>query len=184
MNIAQLLYRSAQTHGPRPAVLLGAEVRCDYATLGARVAALATHLQGACNVRPGDRVVIYAANCPEYLELMQAVYLMGAVTVPANYKLHPRELAHVLQDSGAVGVWAGAALHAAALQAGADPQRLYILGDAAYEARSDAAHPGPHGGSSPGGFGFAVLYLGYYGQVQGGHANAPQFVGHDPVLFQ
>ena len=134
MNIAQLLRRSALAHGARPALLLGERVLCDYATLGARVAALAGHLQQRCGVRPGDRVALFAANGPEYIELLQAIYWAGAVSVPVNYKLHAKELAYVLADSGACSVWVSEALQASALEAGADPDRLHLLGGAAYEA--------------------------------------------------
>jgi len=142
MNIAHLLRRSALAHGARPALLLGERVLCDYATLGARVAALAGHLRQQCGVRPGDRVALFAANGPEYIELLQAIYWAGAVSVPVNYKLHPKELAYVLADSGACGVWVSGALHAAALKAGADPARLHLLGGTAYEAAARHA-PAP-----------------------------------------
>lgn len=133
MNISQLLQRSAQVFGERPALLAGARLLYDYRTLAARVAALAGHLRAQCGVRPGERVAIFSANCPEYLEALHAIHWCGAVSVPVNYKLHARELAHVLADSGARVVCASAALGADALAAGADEARLLVLGDAAWQ---------------------------------------------------
>ena len=128
MNIAQLLQRSALVHGDRPAVLAGARLLHDYRGLAARVAALAGHLRQRCGVQPGERVAIYSANCPEYLEALHAIYWCGAVSVPVNYKLHARELAHVLGDSGARVVCVSAELRDAAFAAGADPAALQVLG--------------------------------------------------------
>ena len=40
-------------------------------------------------------------NCPELLELYYAVQKIGAVVVPLNYKLIPREVAYLVNASGA-----------------------------------------------------------------------------------
>src|SRR5690606_37573706 len=56
-----------------------------------RAAALAAHLQSDYGIQPGDRVALYMANRIEYLVLMYAVWWSGAVLVPINYKLHPKE---------------------------------------------------------------------------------------------
>ncbi|MBS0390134.1 MAG: AMP-binding protein [Proteobacteria bacterium] len=133
MNISQLLQRSAQVFGDRPAVLAGAQLLHDYRQLTARVVALAGHLRGSCGVRPGERVAIFSANCPEYLEALHAIHWCGAVSVPVNYKLHARELAHVLADSGARVLCVSAALQADALAAGAEAALLQVLGDAAWQ---------------------------------------------------
>lgn len=134
MNIATLLQRSALAHGTRPALMRGEAVLCDYAEWGRRVAALAAYLHGACGVRPDDRVAIYAGNCTEYLELLQAISWLGAVSVPVNSKLHARELAYVLQDAGAQSLWVDDGLHAAALEAGMPHERLHRLAGPEFEA--------------------------------------------------
>jgi long-chain acyl-CoA synthetase len=101
MNISHLLRRSAQVFPSRPALLAGERVLHDYRRLATRVAALAGHLRTRCGVAPGDRVAIFSANCPQYLEALHAIHWAGAVSVPVNYKLHARELAYVLEHSGA-----------------------------------------------------------------------------------
>jgi long-chain acyl-CoA synthetase len=139
MNLAQLLQRSARVHAAQAAVLAGDRVLMDYQTLGERTAALAGYLRHQCGVKPGDRVAIFAANCPEYLEALHAILWAGAVSVPVNYKLHARELAFVLADAGARTVLVSADLHAAALEAGAPPAGTLVLGSPAYAGA--LAHP-------------------------------------------
>ncbi|MBU1351192.1 MAG: AMP-binding protein [Gammaproteobacteria bacterium] len=134
MNIAHLLRRSAMLHGRQPAVLHGDQVLWTYETLGARTAALAAWLRTQCGVVPGDRVAIYAANAPEYLEALHAIVWAGAVSVPVNYKLHAKELAYVLADSGARVVLASQALAPAALKAGALESGLLVFGSEVYRA--------------------------------------------------
>src|ERR1700722_14933546 len=52
--------------------------------------------------RPGERVVICMANCPEVGISYQAIWRAGAVTTPVLFLLSTDELRHVLTDSGAV----------------------------------------------------------------------------------
>jgi long-chain acyl-CoA synthetase len=55
-------------------------------------------------VRPGDRVVVVMANCPEVGLTYSALWRAGAVPTPALFLLTEDELRHVVQDSGAVAV--------------------------------------------------------------------------------
>jgi acyl-CoA synthetase (AMP-forming)/AMP-acid ligase II len=50
------------------------------------------------NVRPGDRVAILSQNCPEMVELIGAVALIGAILLPVNYRLNADEIGFVLGD--------------------------------------------------------------------------------------
>jgi long-chain acyl-CoA synthetase len=64
----------------------------------------ATRLAGALRergVRPGDRVVVLMANCPEVGIAYNAIWRIGAVVTPAIFLLPPAELAHIVSDSGA-----------------------------------------------------------------------------------
>ena len=62
----------------------------------------------ALGFRPGDRIAIFAQNCPEYLEAYVGLQLAGLVAVPANYRLSGDELAYLLNDSGSSGLIVGA----------------------------------------------------------------------------
>ena len=55
-------------------------------------------------VRPGDRVVVVMANCPEVGLTYTALWRAGAVPTPALFLLTEDELRHVVTDSGAVAV--------------------------------------------------------------------------------
>jgi long-chain acyl-CoA synthetase len=55
-------------------------------------------------VRPGDRVVVCMANCPEVGLAYHALWRAGAVPTPVLFLLTEEELTHVVRDSGAVAV--------------------------------------------------------------------------------
>src|SRR6516225_5799532 len=68
-----------------------------------RAARLATGLT-ELGVRPGDRLVVLMANCPEVLITYSAAWRAGAVVTPLIFLVSEDELRHALVDSGAVGV--------------------------------------------------------------------------------
>lgn len=100
MNIASLLVKSGGCYGNRPAVMQGNKSLLDYSTLATHSAMIANSLLTKYQLDPGDRVAIIAENCPEYIELYFAIWHAGLVVVPINAKLHSREFAYVLQNSG------------------------------------------------------------------------------------
>jgi long-chain acyl-CoA synthetase len=72
-------------------------------SMAGRAARLATGLTGL-GVRPGDRLVVLMANCPEVLITYSAAWRAGAVVAPLIFLVSEDELRHALADSGAVGV--------------------------------------------------------------------------------
>src|SRR6059036_3593392 len=52
-------------------------------------------------LRPGERVVVCMANCPEVGLTYNAVWRAGAATTPVLFLLSEDELRHVLSDSAA-----------------------------------------------------------------------------------
>src|SRR6266536_933966 len=58
----------------------------------------------ALGVRPGDRVVVLMANCPEVLVSYGALWRAGAVVTPLIFLISEDELRHALADSDAVAV--------------------------------------------------------------------------------
>ena len=101
MNVASFLTKAARTFGERPAVSLGTEPYCTYGALGNRVAQLAGTLTHRYGLQPGDRVALAMRNSPEYVEILYAVWHAGLTAVPMNAKLHQREFAYILENSGA-----------------------------------------------------------------------------------
>ncbi|MEU6714880.1 AMP-binding protein [Nonomuraea sp. NPDC046802] len=55
-------------------------------------------------VRPGDRVVVMMATCPEVPLIYQALWAAGAVVTPVVFLVGPEELRHILTDSGASAI--------------------------------------------------------------------------------
>ncbi len=69
-----------------------------YAELDERSSRLAQALLDA-GVRAGSRVAYLDRTAPEIVELLFATAKIGAVTVPLNWRLAPRELAAVVDDA-------------------------------------------------------------------------------------
>ena len=99
MNLAHWLERTAHLHPTQPAIALGTQHWCDYAEFARRAARVA-HWLGQNRTMPGDRVALFMANSPAYLELLWGIWWAGAVAVPINAKLHPREAAWIMGHSG------------------------------------------------------------------------------------
>ena len=72
-------------------------------SLADRAARFATGLIDL-GVRPGDRLVVLMANCPEVLITYSAAWRAGAVVTPLIFLVSEDELRNALVDSGAVGV--------------------------------------------------------------------------------
>ena len=100
MNIASWLYRAGLSHPGAPAVGQGRRVVQSYGALAERAAQIASGLR-RLGLKPGDRVAIAAKNCVEYLETIYGIWHGGFAAVPANAKLHGRELGYILEHSGA-----------------------------------------------------------------------------------
>src|SRR5690349_12532350 len=49
--------------------------------------------------RPGDRLCVYLANCPEMIDLYLACVKTGVIFVPINILYREREIAHILRDA-------------------------------------------------------------------------------------
>jgi long-chain acyl-CoA synthetase len=101
MNLATLLHRAAKVWAGRPALSVGKTVRLTYAETGRRVPRLAAGLVAAGGLQRGDRVALLLKNCPEYWELLFALWHAGLVAVPVNAKLHAREVAWILENAEA-----------------------------------------------------------------------------------
>ena len=98
-NLAALLFDVARRLPDRPAVSDDRSSR-TYRELTERVARLAGGLR-AQGLAPGDRVLLSLENCCEFLELLFGCWAAGLCAVPANARLHPREVEFIAEDSGA-----------------------------------------------------------------------------------
>jgi fatty-acyl-CoA synthase len=99
-TIGANLDRAVAAHGDRDALVdCASGRRWTYAEFGAAVEAVARGLL-ARGVAKGDRVGIWAPNCPEWVLTQYATARIGAVLVNINPAYRTHELAYVLNQSG------------------------------------------------------------------------------------
>ncbi|GCD93305.1 AMP-binding protein [Embleya hyalina] len=138
----------AAAHPDRPAVILAGSGRVvTYAELDAESNRFA-HLMYDAGLRPGDHLAIALENHPLYLAITWAAQRSGLIYTPVSVRLHPDELAYVVNNCGArvfvssaaVGELAGAVGE----RAPRVERRLMLDGArAGFEAYEEAVRPYP-----------------------------------------
>ncbi|MFP5370002.1 MAG: AMP-binding protein, partial [Actinomycetes bacterium] len=99
MNLAAWVERHGRRRPDDPALAEGERVHADWRAFAARTAGAAAGLRSDFGLSPGDRVAIVMRNRPEYLEALYAIWHAGLVAVPVNARLHPDEIAYILEHS-------------------------------------------------------------------------------------
>ncbi|EFK05925.1 AMP-binding enzyme [delta proteobacterium NaphS2] len=97
MGLNELLPKAARLYPDKEAVVCG-ELRMSYRDVAARVWRLARGLLDL-GIEKGDRIAVLHENSHEYLEAYFAAAHLGIILVSLNYRLAPRELAVILNDS-------------------------------------------------------------------------------------
>ncbi len=83
---------------PRKQAIVCGERRWTYQEFCHRINRLSHGLRGF-GIGKDDKVAILHPNCHVFLESYYAIPQIGAISVPINYRLSPREVAFVLKDS-------------------------------------------------------------------------------------
>ncbi|MBP0590453.1 AMP-binding protein [Paraburkholderia sp. LEh10] len=99
MNSFTLLEQAARRFPNSPAIYDGDQLYATYNELYQRSLSLAAGLLSYANV--GSRVVVASENRPELIEIYFAIWAAGMVVVPVNAKLHPLEIAHIIENADA-----------------------------------------------------------------------------------
>ena len=73
------------------------ELRLTWREWNRRVNRLANWMRDVADVGKGDRVAILARDGIEHLDLLYACGKLGAISTPLNWRLHPRELAGLIE---------------------------------------------------------------------------------------
>lgn len=130
MNIANWLQQRALQTPAAPALFTGSHCNANYGEFAAWAAALSRTLSDRHGIHAGDRIALYMPNRIEFLVILYAAWWVGAVVVPINYKLHPKEAAWILKNSEAslVVTDAGNSMETALLPAGC--QEIGVNSDA------------------------------------------------------
>ena len=141
--LSALLDGPARWAADEPAIVLGERTLQTWSTFAEAVARRSAGLRTSLGVAPGDRVVLFAGNCPEYLEALFSIWHAGAVAVPVNAKLHPREAAELVEASGASVCFAGPDLADGLSEHLPGQVRVIVLGEAGDHAlvRAEPAAP-------------------------------------------
>lgn len=102
LNLAHLLDHQARLTPDREALVCG-PARFTYGQLSAMASMAANGLR-ALGIKPGDHVALSCPNTPHFVIAYFAILRAGAVVVPLNVLLKPREIAYHLTDSDAVAM--------------------------------------------------------------------------------
>jgi len=145
-SLAGLLSDAVRRAGSSP-FLTDRRRSVDYRAFADMAARFAADLTRA-GIRPEDRIAIVADKRIESVAAIWGTYAAGAVVVPVNPLLKPRQVAHILDDSGARLLFAEAARLAAVSAVGAGTAALAELG---LDCRCNVSAPGP-GSAIPDGF--------------------------------
>jgi long-chain acyl-CoA synthetase len=98
-SIADRFRAMAAARCGEPAIRLR-EAAVSYGELDQASDRVAAHL-ARNGLRPGDRVALYCPNCAEFAMAYLGIVKAGAVVVPINLLLSPREIAYIAGDAGA-----------------------------------------------------------------------------------
>lgn len=99
MNSFAFLEKSAR-HRPKGLALIQGEESQTYSEFRDRALAVGGNLL-AMGCEKGDRIAFCLANSPRIMEVIFGCFAAGLVVVPVNARLHVREMAYIVGDSGA-----------------------------------------------------------------------------------
>ncbi len=103
LSLVEVLETAIQKFGPDPAFSnMGTILR--YQEIDQLSQAFASFLQQVLQLAPGERWAIMLPNCLQYPVVLFGVLRAGLVVVNVNPLYTATELAHQLEDSGAVGI--------------------------------------------------------------------------------
>ncbi|MFZ4806383.1 MAG: class I adenylate-forming enzyme family protein [Hyphomicrobiaceae bacterium] len=98
MNLSLTLQAVAR-HLPDHPAITAETGRLTYGGFEAQVGAIAGALRAHHGLAPGSRVAIVMENCLEFLPALFGIWRAGLTAVPINAKLHPKELAWIIENS-------------------------------------------------------------------------------------
>ena len=100
LTLQEMFLRSARTFPDKPAAIFDGK-SLSYRRLQDRIENLAGHLQSACGVRRGDRVLLCMQNGHDFVIACFAILRADAVVVPVSPMNLAEELRHYVEDSDA-----------------------------------------------------------------------------------
>jgi acyl-CoA synthetase (AMP-forming)/AMP-acid ligase II len=98
MNLGNSLLMNSEKYPRKPAVVVDGEER-TYGELNSRVNRLANGLM-SIGLKKGDLIGILSYNSVAWIESLYAIFKMGAVAVPINFRLSDKEMLEELKRTG------------------------------------------------------------------------------------
>ena len=102
MNAGEFVDLQRYRRADAPALIMDSVV-WTHGQLADHVGAFAAFLSER-GIGSRDRVALLAMNSPEYVAAVLAVFRLGAIAVPLNFRLHREELAYLLSNAGVAAV--------------------------------------------------------------------------------
>jgi long-chain acyl-CoA synthetase len=100
MNLSRTLQTVARHMGQAPAITFEGR-QLTYAAFEHQAATIAGALANRHGLKAGDRVALIMENSLEFLPALYGIWRAGLCAVPINAKLHAKEMAWIVEDSGA-----------------------------------------------------------------------------------
>ena len=104
MNLSSIIETHAKFRANKEAIVMGG-MRLNYKQLNDMACQVANGLK-ARGIVPGDKVALSCPNLPYFPVVYYGILKTGAVVVPLNVLLKPREIAYHLKDSDAKAYFA------------------------------------------------------------------------------
>ena len=99
MNLSMTVRTAALRLPGHPAITMdGATL--TYGALEDRVGRLARGLRDGLGLAAGSRIGLAMENCTDFFPILYGIWRAGLVAVPMNSKLHAKEMAFILGNSG------------------------------------------------------------------------------------
>lgn len=129
VNFVDYLLTNRAKYGERPAYRYfdnGSWLSVSWNAFLDHISRCATALLDK-GIKPGDRIALYAPNCPQWSEMDYACMAINAVTVAIHATCSTLAARHIIEETNPRYVLVGDASLAARLQGDIDPQRLLLL---------------------------------------------------------
>jgi long-chain acyl-CoA synthetase len=97
LNIASYIKKAVREFSQNIAIRME-NSELTYVQFDRKARSLAAYLHSN-GLKKGEKVGIYLPNCPDYLVLLYATWMIGGVVVPINYRFRHEELKFVWEDS-------------------------------------------------------------------------------------
>jgi fatty-acyl-CoA synthase len=137
-GIGDWIRRRASTAPEHPAIVFR-DRPISYRTLADRIDGLAAALADR-GIGAGDRIAFIGNNHPALIEVLFASARLGAIMVPLNTRLSARELAYMLDDSGASVLISTSGLEATVAAAAPPGLDRFVVADGDAASATDGVH--------------------------------------------